>query len=170
MWASGGASESLPGRPVEKGQCILPKKGEGMRETGAPPDRRMRDIEPARQAKRKKPAEALPGGQSRKRLGEHVLVQLLSSFAFFTLIVVTYSGRPVYAVEFETRTDDMRRDMEATASSFKKDRRFVPVPIPLSNPTIGSGLLLGLIYLHEKETDVSDAPTSTSGLGESLLF
>ena len=160
----------MPGRLVKNSQCIFPEKGEGMRETGAPPDHRMRDLEPARQAKRKEPAEALPGGQSRKRLMRHVLVQLLSSFAFFTLVVVPYSGRPVYTMEFETRTDDMQRDMEATASSFKKDRRFVPVSIPVSNPTTGSGLLLGVIYLHEKETDVSDAPTSTSGLGESLLF
>jgi len=68
-------------------------------------------------------------------------------------------------VEFEEKTEDMQQDMEATASSISEDSKFVPVPIPLSNPTIGSGLLLGLIYLHEKETADADAPASMSGLG-----
>jgi len=70
-----------------------------------------------------------------------------------------------YATEFETRSDEVREEIEKTATSFKKDKRFVVVPIPLSNPTIGSGLALGGIYLHQKKDDEKDSPISVSGMG-----
>jgi len=41
---------------------------------------------------------------------------------------------------------------------------WLPVPIPVSNPTIGSGLQAALLYLHPKDNAESDVPNSTSGL------
>jgi hypothetical protein len=46
----------------------------------------------------------------------------------------------------------------------KTDARFVPVPIPISNPTIGSGLGAALLYLHSKNDADPKQPTSTTGL------
>jgi outer membrane protein assembly factor BamA len=43
--------------------------------------------------------------------------------------------------------------------------KWLPVPIPLSNPTIGSGLQAVLLYLHPKKQADSDAPNATSGIG-----
>ena len=41
----------------------------------------------------------------------------------------------------------------------------LPVPIPLVNPTLGTGLAAALLYLHPKEVGHPDEPTATSGLG-----
>lgn len=42
---------------------------------------------------------------------------------------------------------------------------WLPVPIPMSNPTLGSGLQGVLLYLHpEKPGDDPETPTATSGL------
>jgi len=42
---------------------------------------------------------------------------------------------------------------------------FVPVPIPISNPTIGTGLALGLLYLHPEKQGISNPKPATSGIG-----
>lgn len=55
--------------------------------------------------------------------------------------------------------------------------QFLAVPIPVSNPTVGSGLQVALLYLHGEDPDASeDTPNGTTGLGgmytdtESSLF
>ena len=45
----------------------------------------------------------------------------------------------------------------------EKKGTWLPVPIPVSNPTIGSGLQAVLLYLHPQEDP--DVPTATSGVG-----
>lgn len=42
---------------------------------------------------------------------------------------------------------------------------WVVVPIPISNPTVGTGLQGVLLYLHPKADKASGAPNATSGLG-----
>ena len=41
---------------------------------------------------------------------------------------------------------------------------WLPVPIPVSNPTIGTGLEVALIYMHPKTSEDSTIPNATSGL------
>jgi len=41
---------------------------------------------------------------------------------------------------------------------------WVPVPIPIVNPTIGAGLQAVLLYLHPKKTGDTKSPNATSGL------
>ena len=41
---------------------------------------------------------------------------------------------------------------------------WLPVPIPISNPTIGTGLEVALIYMHPKTSEDSTTPNTTSGL------
>ena len=40
----------------------------------------------------------------------------------------------------------------------------MPVPIPISNPTIGTGLAVAELYLHPQRQDAPISPTSISGL------
>jgi hypothetical protein len=49
--------------------------------------------------------------------------------------------------------------------SMMQDRRFVPVPIPISNPTLGTGLAVALLYLWPHKDDGTISPTSISGVG-----
>ena len=62
----------------------------------------------------------------------------------------------------------VRKDSEGSQGLprklLKTDARFVPVPIPISNPTIGSGLAAALLYLHSKDHSDPKQPTSTTGL------
>jgi outer membrane protein assembly factor BamA len=43
--------------------------------------------------------------------------------------------------------------------------KWLPLAIPLSNPTVGSGLQLGLLYLHPKKGKGADSSNPTSGIG-----
>lgn len=52
-----------------------------------------------------------------------------------------------------------------TLKSKKKEHRFVPVPVPISNPTIGTGLAAALLYLWPQKEDAPASPTSMSGVG-----
>lgn len=47
----------------------------------------------------------------------------------------------------------------------KNTGKWLPVPIPISNPTVGSGLTLGLLYLHPEKEENSGAKAATSGIG-----
>jgi len=54
---------------------------------------------------------------------------------------------------------------EIQSLQIKPSGTWLPVPIPISNPTIGSGLQFALLYLHpKKDPDKSDVPNTTSGL------
>ena len=43
--------------------------------------------------------------------------------------------------------------------------KWLPVPLPVSNPTIGSGLQAALLYLHPKNESNPESPNATSGIG-----
>jgi len=42
--------------------------------------------------------------------------------------------------------------------------RWLPVPVPLSNPTIGTGLVASLLYLHPAVSESLTIPNATSGI------
>lgn len=42
---------------------------------------------------------------------------------------------------------------------------WVPVPIPISNPTVGTGLIAALLYLHPNTSSDPEAPSDISGAG-----
>ncbi len=48
--------------------------------------------------------------------------------------------------------------------SKKEKGTWLPVPIPISNPTIGTGLQAALLYLHPKTSVDPSVPNSTSGI------
>lgn len=46
----------------------------------------------------------------------------------------------------------------------EKSGTWLPVPIPVSNPTIGTGLQAALLYLHPSNSDDPTVPGATSGI------
>ncbi len=55
---------------------------------------------------------------------------------------------------------------EISKSSPKNKSAFLPIPIPVSDPTLGSGLMGALLYLHSpKNNDSEGTPTATTGVG-----
>jgi hemolysin activation/secretion protein len=69
-----------------------------------------------------------------------------------------------YAAEGPTEAQKLQKEAENTGSIFKKQRRFVPIPIPIANPTVGKGLAVVGMYLHPRKPEDSDLPTSISGV------
>lgn len=69
-----------------------------------------------------------------------------------------------YAAEMPTAAQELQKEAEDAGSVFKKQRRFVPVPIPIVNPTVGKGLAVVGMYLHPRKPEDSDLPTSISGV------
>lgn len=68
------------------------------------------------------------------------------------------------ASELESYTNTVR--MGSKVEKLRREgHRFVPVPVPISNPTTGSGLAVGLLYMWPQEEDEADIPTSISGVG-----
>jgi len=68
---------------------------------------------------------------------------------------------------FSAELDDrLNRDVDKAhnSKSFRKGQ-FLAVPIPMSNPTIGSGLQAALLYMHPSKKNSADSPNATSGLG-----
>ena len=62
--------------------------------------------------------------------------------------------------------DDIDQHVEDThqcAELIPAKGNFVAVPIPISNPTVGTGLQAALLYLHPKKDD-SQSQNSTSGI------
>jgi hypothetical protein len=52
---------------------------------------------------------------------------------------------------------------QGTAAGYRKGQ-WVPVPMPVSNPTVGTGVQAVLMFLHPKNDHQSDVPNTTSGL------
>ena len=57
---------------------------------------------------------------------------------------------------------DRARDIRALET--KPKGTWLPVPIPVSNPTIGTGLQAAVLYLHPKSSPDSTASNATSGI------
>ena len=50
---------------------------------------------------------------------------------------------------------------EAMQKVLKRESRFVPIVIPISNPTVGAGLGGGVLYMHAKDADADPSDPST---------
>jgi hypothetical protein len=86
-----------------------------------------------------------------------ILILLLWSILCWTVVVCHASG-------IEEEVTSRAKDSEESAGVFKKERRFVPVPIPVSDPTIGTGLAVAGLYLHPRREGDTVSPTSISGV------
>jgi hypothetical protein len=64
----------------------------------------------------------------------------------------------------EERIDEPMEEAQTAASAMARAGSWVAVPIPVSNPTVGTGLQGVLLYLHPQQTGSASAPNATSGL------
>lgn len=84
-----------------------------------------------------------------------------------SVLIVLCPPIPVQAKEIEDEVREIEEDTETSKSTFSswfEDPRILPVPTPISNPTIGTGLALAVMYLHPKVDQDSMAPMTASGL------
>lgn len=84
-----------------------------------------------------------------------------AALALTTLCLVP--GNPALANQLENQVKSVATTQPATRTGIK-DGAFIAVPIPFSNPTIGSGLILGAGYLF-----TSQGASKPSGLGVGAL-
>ncbi|MGD8712441.1 MAG: BamA/TamA family outer membrane protein [Thiohalophilus sp.] len=83
-------------------------------------------------------------------------IQILSVL----LLGITFSI-PVYAGA-DDRSEEIIEQSHRGGELQKEEGKWVPVPIPVSNPTIGTGLQAVLMYLHPRKSP--DTPNATSGM------
>ncbi len=84
-------------------------------------------------------------------------------YVLIGLVGLVFSGY-CSAAEVENRIEGINRDA-SVAKGYMQESKFVLVPIPVSNPTVGVGLTLAGIYLHGREQAEENGPTTTTGLG-----
>lgn len=101
------------------------------------------------------------GGHVTLRFDRWLANGALAVFLFWTHYFATV---PCYASEVLGEFSSTKGDVEESRGFFKRDSRFVPVPIPKSDPTIGTGMALAGIYMHPKRGDSPEARTSLSGV------
>jgi outer membrane protein assembly factor BamA len=93
----------------------------------------------------------------------------LSKYRLFFLCISLFILLYISVLPTQASIDDEFSEMSERAhitSSMnqKKQGAWLPVPIPVSNPTIGTGLQAVLLYLHPKNSTDPTAPNATSGM------
>jgi len=84
------------------------------------------------------------------------------AFVILNLILVSYPSRAAVEDEFVELTEKM---YDTKAKETRLKGTWLTVPIPISNPTVGSGLPAAILYLHPNESENPEVPNSTSGIG-----
>ena len=102
-----------------------------------------------------------------------LVIRARKAFLLFVSGLLLCLGASSFASEFGDGVEQIERDAKESQSIpektvagkvLKKDSRFLPVPIPISNPTVGTGLAIAGIYLHSRKEGDPEGPTSTSGV------
>lgn len=75
-----------------------------------------------------------------------------------------WTGAECYASEITKEVRIITRDSQESINAVKKEKRFVAVPIPISDPTVGTGLAVAGLYLHPQKEKDTISPTSISGV------
>lgn len=84
---------------------------------------------------------------------------------FHTILAVLIIAIAITAyADVEDEPEEIIEDAHESAVVGRKRGNFVPVPMIISNPTMGTGLQAVLMYLHPKSEKDSRSPNATSGL------
>lgn len=84
--------------------------------------------------------------------------------ALFTLLLVyLFTNSSQASIEDEV-VEQTERARKISAMEIKPKGTWLPVPIPVANPTIGAGLQVALLYLHPETSSKPDVPNATSGI------
>jgi len=88
-----------------------------------------------------------------------------SLLRFVSCVVITSYSATAAANAKLTPNADLSLERKINIKE-QETGKWLPVPIPVSNPTVGAGLQAALLYLHPKKAgDDSETPSATSGLG-----
>lgn len=88
----------------------------------------------------------------------------MNKYLLRILILVLISPAMVWAGVEDEVIEQVDNTQEVKTAVRKKKGTWLPVPIPVSNPTVGSGLQAALLYLHPQESADSTIPAATSGI------
>jgi len=95
-------------------------------------------------------------------------VYILKMMICIAIFILLFFCTNVMAGGIEQQTEEIQsKTISAQSMSkkiIKKESRFVPVGIPISNPTIGQGLAASILYMHPQSDKESDAPTTMTGV------
>jgi hypothetical protein len=69
------------------------------------------------------------------------------------------------SADAESKSGELIGDVRESGAIGRSRGNWVAVPVPLSNPTLGTGLQAALMYLHPKRPGEELVPNATSGLG-----
>jgi len=84
---------------------------------------------------------------------------------FRCIFILFYLSSTSLHASIEDSITEINEHTQNTVTVNKKIKgTWLPVPIPISNPTIGSGLQAALLYLHPKTSSDLTVPNSTSGI------
>ncbi|GMQ48273.1 hypothetical protein [Vibrio sp. 10N] len=86
-----------------------------------------------------------------------------SAMSFAMTIALGLSVFSAEAAEYKDHVDDKKSKVDSTSKSNEEKQGFIALPIPMSNPTLGTGVQLVGLYMHAKEPD-SKAHNDTSGV------
>ncbi len=79
---------------------------------------------------------------------------------FKSILILLFLSTTVLAGELEKQITEIQTNaisIQSVAKKIiKKESRFVPVGIPVSNPTIGLGLAAAIVYMHPHEYDPTE--------------
>lgn len=84
--------------------------------------------------------------------------------AVLTLAVLLPAPPPASA-NSDQKAQEIVDNVRGSATVGRSRGNWVAVPIPISNPTIGTGLQAVVMYLHPKRPGEEAAPNATSGIG-----
>jgi len=87
-------------------------------------------------------------------------------FRVLIIFITLLLSWPITAIAgIEEKVIDRVNDVNDVSSlEIKPKGTWLPVPIPVSNPTIGTGLQAAILYLHPEKSANSATPNSTSGI------
>lgn len=83
---------------------------------------------------------------------------------FVLLVLLSLFAESLAHAGQEETINRQIKDAQEVGDVAPKQGRWVPVPIPVSNPTVGTGLQGVLMYLHPARKEDTQSPNSTSGL------
>lgn len=86
-----------------------------------------------------------------------------STASIATALVLGLSTSSAWSAEYKDHVDDKKSKVDSTSKSNDEKQGFIALPIPMSNPTLGTGVQLVGLYMHAKEPD-SKAHNDTSGI------
>jgi hypothetical protein len=97
-----------------------------------------------------------------RRKSGYAIGKLLTLFIVLNTITLFFLVRTAWSGMDESSEEIINKSKEAEFIGSRKGS-IVPVPIPVSNPTVGTGLQAAILYMHPGNDTEPDAPNKTSG-------